>query len=75
MMIDEDRIVGVAMVSRKQLAADLGTSRSGVNSAIRAMIKHGYLVEIPGGMVPFPDQMPEVFAATTLGFLDRIMRR
>jgi biotin operon repressor len=51
MMIDEDRIVGVAMVSRKQLAADLGTSRSGVNSAIRAMIKHGYLVEIPGGFL------------------------
>jgi pimeloyl-ACP methyl ester carboxylesterase len=31
------------------------------------------LIEIAGGMVPFPDQMPEVFAATILGFLDRII--
>ena len=27
------------------------------------------LVEIAGGMVPFPDQMPEVFAETVLAFL------
>jgi DNA-binding GntR family transcriptional regulator len=51
MMIDEDRIVGVAMVTRKQLAADLGASRSAVNSAIRALIRHGYLVEVPGGFI------------------------
>jgi hypothetical protein len=29
------------------------------------------MVEIAGGMVPFPDQMPEVFAETVLRFLAR----
>ena len=29
------------------------------------------LVEVPGGMVPFPNQMPEVFAETALAFLSR----
>ncbi|HWX63624.1 alpha/beta hydrolase [Bradyrhizobium sp.] len=46
-----------------------------VAGKVTAAIAGAELVEIPGGMVPFPDQMPEVFAATTLGFLDRIMRR
>ena len=29
------------------------------------------MVEIAGAMVPFPDQMPEVFAETVLAFLAR----
>jgi pimeloyl-ACP methyl ester carboxylesterase len=32
------------------------------------------LIEVEGAMVPFPDQMPEMFAAATIGFLDRILR-
>lgn len=33
------------------------------------------LVEIEGGMVPFPDQMPNAFAATILDFLDSAIRK
>jgi hypothetical protein len=29
------------------------------------------MVEIAGGTVPFPDQMPEIFAETVLAFLAR----
>jgi pimeloyl-ACP methyl ester carboxylesterase len=32
------------------------------------------LIEVEGAMVPFPDQMPEIFAATIVGFLDGILR-
>ncbi len=32
------------------------------------------LIEVEGAMVPFPDQMPEMFAATIVSFLDRILR-
>jgi pimeloyl-ACP methyl ester carboxylesterase len=32
------------------------------------------LVEVEGGMVPFPDQMPKTFAAATLSFLDSVIR-
>jgi pimeloyl-ACP methyl ester carboxylesterase len=45
-----------------------------VAGKVAAAIAGAKLIEIPGGMVPFPDQMPEVFATTTLGFLDRIMQ-
>lgn len=44
-----------------------------VAGKVAAAIAGAELVEVEGGMVPFPDQMPDVFAATTLGFLDRIM--
>jgi pimeloyl-ACP methyl ester carboxylesterase len=30
------------------------------------------VVEIPGAMVPFPDQMPEAFAGAALSFLERV---
>jgi pimeloyl-ACP methyl ester carboxylesterase len=39
-----------------------------------AAIPGARLVEAEGGMVPFPDQMPEMFAATTIGFLDSVLR-
>jgi pimeloyl-ACP methyl ester carboxylesterase len=45
-----------------------------VAGKVTAAIAGAELIEIPGGMVPFPDQMPEVFAATTLSFLERIMQ-
>jgi len=32
------------------------------------------LIEVEGAMVPFPDQMPEMFAATIVSFLDRTLR-
>jgi len=32
------------------------------------------LIEVEGAMVPFPDQMPEVFAATIVKFLDSVLR-
>ncbi len=32
------------------------------------------LIEVEGAMVPFPDQMPEIFAATIVRFLDRVLR-
>jgi DeoR/GlpR family transcriptional regulator of sugar metabolism len=50
-MIDEDSIVGVAMVTRKQLAAELGTSLRTAQRGIKDLIDHGYLVEVPGGFV------------------------
>jgi pimeloyl-ACP methyl ester carboxylesterase len=39
-----------------------------------AAIAGAKLVEVDGGMVPFPDQMPEAFAAATLSFLDSCIR-
>jgi pimeloyl-ACP methyl ester carboxylesterase len=38
-----------------------------------AAIAGAKLVEVEGGMVPFPDQMPEAFAAATLSFLDSVI--
>jgi len=38
-----------------------------------AAIAAAKLAEVEGAMVPFPDQMPEAFAATTLAFLDSVM--
>ena len=35
-----------------------------------ARLRNARLVEIEGGMVPLPDQMPEAFAAAVLEFLD-----
>jgi pimeloyl-ACP methyl ester carboxylesterase len=32
-------------------------------------LPHARIVDIEGGMVPLPDQMPEAFARTVLGFL------
>jgi len=37
---------------------------------VASAITGASLVEIEGGMVPFPDQMPDAFAATILNFLD-----
>jgi pimeloyl-ACP methyl ester carboxylesterase len=33
------------------------------------------VLEVPGAMVPFPDQMPEVFAEATLSFLARVFSK
>jgi pimeloyl-ACP methyl ester carboxylesterase len=44
-----------------------------VSGKVAAAIAGASLVEIPGGMVPFPDQMPGAFAEAVTGFLDRIM--
>jgi len=30
------------------------------------------IVDIPGGMVPLPDQLPEAFAAAVLAFLETL---
>jgi pimeloyl-ACP methyl ester carboxylesterase len=32
------------------------------------------LIEVEGAMVPFPDQMPDMFAATIVSFLDSVLR-
>ena len=45
-----------------------------VASRVAGAIAGASLTEVPGGMVPFPDQMPEAFASTTLSFLDRAIR-
>jgi pimeloyl-ACP methyl ester carboxylesterase len=45
-----------------------------VASRVAGAIAGAGLIEIPGGMVPFPDQMPEAFASTTLSFLDQALR-
>jgi pimeloyl-ACP methyl ester carboxylesterase len=45
-----------------------------VAGRVAGAIAGASLIEIPGGMVPFPDQMPEAFASTTLSFLDRAIR-
>jgi len=42
---------------------------------VAAAIAGARLIEVEGGMVPFPDQMPDAFAAATLAFLDPILRR
>jgi pimeloyl-ACP methyl ester carboxylesterase len=38
---------------------------------LAALLPQAQLVEIDGGMVPLPDQLPEQFAAAVLEFLDR----
>jgi pimeloyl-ACP methyl ester carboxylesterase len=45
-----------------------------MSSRVAAAIAGASLTEIPGGMVPLPDQMPEAFASTTLNFLDQALR-
>jgi pimeloyl-ACP methyl ester carboxylesterase len=42
-----------------------------VAERVASAIAGASLVEIEGGMVPLPDQMPEAFAATVLTFLQR----
>jgi pimeloyl-ACP methyl ester carboxylesterase len=41
---------------------------------VAAAIAGATLIEIEGGMVPLPDQMPEEFAAAVLRFLDTLLR-
>jgi pimeloyl-ACP methyl ester carboxylesterase len=43
-----------------------------VASKVAGAIKGASLVEVEGGMVPFPDQMPGAFTAATLRFLDSV---
>ncbi|MBV9559114.1 MAG: alpha/beta hydrolase [Bradyrhizobium sp.] len=45
-----------------------------VAAKVAGAIAGAKLVEIVGGMVPFPDQMPDVFARITLDFLEPILR-
>ena len=42
-----------------------------VAGKVAGAISGASMVEIAGGMVPFPDQMPEIFAETVLAFLAR----
>jgi hypothetical protein len=42
-----------------------------VAGKVAGAISGASMVEIADGMVPFPDQMPEVFAETVLRFLGR----
>jgi pimeloyl-ACP methyl ester carboxylesterase len=39
-------------------------------SELQAQLPHARAADIDGGMVPLPDQLPEVFARTVLAFLD-----
>jgi pimeloyl-ACP methyl ester carboxylesterase len=39
---------------------------------LQAHLPHARIVDIPGGMVPLPDQMPEAFAAAVLDFLQTL---
>lgn len=36
---------------------------------LKAHIPHARIVDIEGGMVPLPDQLPEAFADAVMGFL------
>ena len=38
----------------------------------RLLLPHAKTVEIAGGMVPLPDQLPEAFAAAVTAFLERV---
>jgi hypothetical protein len=42
-----------------------------VAGKVTGAIPGATMIEVAGGMVPFPDQMPEVFAETVLAFLAR----
>jgi pimeloyl-ACP methyl ester carboxylesterase len=44
-----------------------------VAGKVAGAIAGASLIEVEGAMVPFPDQMPELFAATIVSFLDRIL--
>ena len=44
-----------------------------VASKVAGAITGAALIEVDGGMVPLPDQMPDAFAAATLSFLDSVM--
>jgi pimeloyl-ACP methyl ester carboxylesterase len=43
-----------------------------VAGKVASAIASASLIEVDGGMVPFPDQMPDAFAAATLRFLDSV---
>jgi pimeloyl-ACP methyl ester carboxylesterase len=45
-----------------------------MGSKVAGAIAGASLIEVPGGMVPLPDQMPDAFASATLSFLDRALR-
>ena len=49
----------------------LGPIRMPFAGKVTGAISGASMIEIAGGMVPFPDQMPEVFAETILAFLAR----
>jgi pimeloyl-ACP methyl ester carboxylesterase len=38
----------------------------------RDLLPHAEVAQIPGGMVPLPDQLPEAFAAAITAFLERL---
>jgi pimeloyl-ACP methyl ester carboxylesterase len=44
-----------------------------VAGKVAGAIAGASLIEVEGAMVPFPDQMPELFAAMIVSFLDRIL--
>jgi pimeloyl-ACP methyl ester carboxylesterase len=44
-----------------------------VAGKVVAAIAGASLIEAEGGMVPFPDQLPDMFAAMTLSFLDSVL--
>jgi pimeloyl-ACP methyl ester carboxylesterase len=45
-----------------------------VAGKVAGAIAGATLIEVEGAMVPFPDQMPEKFAATIISFLDSVLR-
>jgi pimeloyl-ACP methyl ester carboxylesterase len=45
-----------------------------VAAEVAGAITGARLIEVDGGMVPFPDHMPDAFAAATLSFLDSVTR-
>jgi len=58
------------------MAKSLSVLRNRYQVLARAADPHafpiaGKVIEIAGGMVPLPNQMPEVFAETVLAFLAR----
>jgi len=65
----EDRIGKIAQPTLILRAADDPFAAPHA-AELQAQLAHARVVDIAGGMVPLPDQLPEAFAAAVLDFLD-----
>ncbi len=67
----EDRIAKIAQPTLILRATDDPFAAPHA-AQLQAHLPHARIVDIAGGMVPLPDQMPEAFAAAVLDFLETL---
>jgi pimeloyl-ACP methyl ester carboxylesterase len=67
----EDRIAGIRQPTLLIRATHDPFAKDHCDD-LRQHIRHARIVDIEGGMVPLPDQMPQAFAGAVLEFLDAL---